>query len=143
LNLVISCNGAKESSKQKEYALIAIPTYEKHLKLFPDVENNRVTHAILLHFADRDEEARAAARKLGDLKDGKSLYNAACLQCSLKDYEAGLATFAKAIETGFRNIKHLKSFLEAEEDGIGTLKGTPEWDKVRMMVEKIEAEARK
>jgi len=59
----------------------------------------------------------------------------------LKDYEAGLTTLGKAIEAGFRYIRLLKEFLENEE-GIGTLKGAPEWDKARQMVEKIEAEAK-
>jgi len=139
-NLVLACNGAKEVSKQKEYAPVAIPKFEKHLKLFPDDENKRVWYAILLHFADRDEQARAAARKLGDLKDAGSLYNTSCLQCILKDYEAGLATFSKAIEAGYRNIRNLKPFLEDDDVGLGSLKGTPEWEKVREMVEKIEVE---
>ncbi len=142
-NLVLSCNSAKEALKQKEYALIAIPKYEKHLKLFPDDEGKRVLHAILLHFADRVEAAKAAARKLGDIKDGLSLYNTACLQCLLKDYEASLATFGKGIKAGFRNIQNLKSFLEDEDAGIGTLKGTPEWEEARQLVEKIAGESQK
>ncbi|HEY6170673.1 MAG TPA: TIR domain-containing protein [Candidatus Kapabacteria bacterium] len=138
-NLVVSCSDAKEASKQKEYALIALPKFEKHLKLFPDDEGKRVWHTVLLHFADREEEARAAARKLGDLKDGVSLFNVATLQRVLKDYEAGLVTLAKAIDVGYRNIQLLKAFLEDED--LGTLKGTPEWEKVRLMVERVEAEA--
>jgi len=140
-NLVLSCNYAKEASKQKEYALVAIPKFEKQLKLFPDDENKRVHHALLLHFADKDEEAKAAARKLGDLKDGLSLYNTAFLQNELQDYEAALITFARAIEAGYRDIQDLKSFLE-DDKGIGTLKGTPEWEKARLMMEKIEAETK-
>lgn len=134
-NLVLACNGAKEAAKQKEYAEMAIPKYEKHLKLFPDDESMRVDHAVLLHFADRDEDAKAAVRKLGDLKDGVSLFNIACLQCMLKDYEAGFAIFGKAIEAGYRDIRVLKLFLEDEDGGIGTLKGTPAWEAARLMVE--------
>jgi hypothetical protein len=37
----------------------------------------------------------------------------------------------------------LSSFLESLDNGIGTLKGTPEWEKAWLMVEKIEAEAKK
>jgi len=142
-NLVVVCNAAEEAVKQKEYALVALPKHEKYLKLFPEDENKRVNHALLLHWADRDEEAKVAARKLGDLKDGHSLYNTACLQYGLKDYEAGLATFIKAINAGLRDIRLLKSFLNEEDEALGTLKGTPEWDKARQMVEKIEAEAKK
>ena len=134
-NLVVACNGAKEQEKQKHWAEIAIPLYEKRLKLFPDEEDNRVKHAVLLHFAGRDDEARAAARKLEDLRDGTALYNTACLQCLLKDYSGGILTFRKAIEAGLRNMRNIKLFLDDEDDGIGTLKGTPEWEAVREMVE--------
>jgi adenylate cyclase len=147
-NLVVACNDAKEDAndrsfaeKRKHWAEIAIPLYEKRLKLFPDEESNRVIHAGLLHFAGRDDEARVAARKLENIRDGIAIYNIACLQCSLKDYAAGIQTFRKAIQAGFRAIQNIKGFLEEEDDGIGTLKGTPEWEVVRELVEKIEEEA--
>ncbi len=143
-NLVLACNGAKEDAndrsfveKQKHWAEIAIPVYEKRLKLFPDEENNRANHASLLHHAGRDDEARAAARKLDDLRDGTALYNTACLQCLLKDYSAGIQTFRKAIEAGFRNMRHVKLFLDEEDEGIGKLKGTPEYNIIRQMAEKL------
>ncbi len=140
-NLVIACSGAEEEEKRKHWAEIAIPLYEKRLKLFPDNENSRVGHAILLYDADRSDDARDAARKLDDLRDGFALYNTACLQCNLKDYSVGLQTFRKAIQAGFRWMPGIKSFLDdTEGEGIGTLKGTPEWDAVRELVEKIEAE---
>ena len=144
INLVLVANGATEEAKQKQWALAAIPKYEKHLKLFPDDENKRVNHALLLHFAGCDEDARAAARKLDDLRDGFSLYNTACLHCMLKDFASGLAAFRKAIEAGYRDMLDMKSFLE-EEEGIAALKGTPEWEAARELVEKIkkEAEAKK
>ncbi len=136
-NLVVDCNGAKEQEKQKHWAEIAIPLYEKRLKLFPDEENNRVIHSVLLYFAGRDDDARAAARKLEELRDGLGLFNTACLQCMLKDYSASIQTFRKAIQAGFRSMRNIKSFLDNEDDGIGTLKGTPEWDAVRELVEKL------
>lgn len=140
-NLVVSCNSVNEEIKQREYALMAIPKFVKHLKLFPNDENKRVNHAVLLHFAGRDEEAKEAARQLGDLKDGGSLYNVACLLCVLKEYQAGLATFRLAIMAGLRDIRDLKLFLEEEGEGIGSLKGTPEWEQARQLVEKIEQDA--
>ncbi|HET9137627.1 MAG TPA: TIR domain-containing protein [Candidatus Kapabacteria bacterium] len=140
-NLAIVCNDAKEDVKLKQWALVAIPKYEKHLKLFPDDERKRVSHAVLLHFAGRDEDARAAARKLDDLRDGGTLYNTACLHYMLKDYASGLQTFRKAIEAGYRNIRSMKSFLKDEDDGIGSLRGTPEWEAVRQMAEKLEQES--
>ncbi len=139
-NLVVACHGAKEEEKQKHWAEIAIPIYEKRLKLFPDEENNRVQHAVLLHFAGRYDEARTAARKLSDLRDGAALNNTACLQCMLKDYSASILTFRKALEAGYRNMRLIKLFLDEEDDGIGTLKDTPEWEAARELVEKIEKE---
>ena len=140
-NLVVACTSAKEEEKQKHWAEIAIPLYEKRLKLFPDEEKNRVNHALLLYFAGRDDEARAAVRKLEDLRDGTAVFNTACLQCMLKDYPAGILTFRKAIQAGYRNMRPIKSFLDDEIEGIGTLKGTPEWEAVRELVEKLEADA--
>ncbi len=136
-NLVLACNGAKEEEKQKHWSSIAIPIYEKRLKLFPNEESYRVAHAVLLHFAGRDDAARATARKLEELRDGKALYNTAWLQCMLKDYPSGIQTFRKSIQAGYRSMEHIKGFLDDEDDGIGTLKGTPEWEAVREMVEKI------
>ncbi len=139
-NLVVACNNAKDREKRKHWAEIAIPVSEKRLKLFPDEEYNRVCHASLLHYAGRDDEARAAARLLSDLRDGTALFNTACLQNNLKDYSAGVLTFRNAIEAGFRSMRNMKLFLEDEDDGIGALKGTPEWETVRELVEKIEKE---
>ncbi len=141
-NLVVACNNTKEEAndrsfaeKRKHWSEIAIPLYEKRLKLFPDEEFNRVNYADLLHWAGRDDEARAAARKLDDLRDGKALFNTACLQCMLKDYSAGILTFRKAIQAGYRNMRNIKSFVDSEDEGLGTLKGTPEWEAVREMVD--------
>ena len=140
-NLILSCNSAKDDAKQKHWSTIAIPLFEKRMKLFPDDENSRVCHALLLHLAGRDDEARTAARKLDNLRDGVSLVNTAGLHCMLKDYSAGDATFRKAIQAGFRNVRYLELFLDEEEEGIGTLKGTPAWEAARKLVETLEAEA--
>ena len=141
INLVIACDAAKEETKRKQWASVAIPKVEKHLKLFPDDETQRVNQALFLHFADRDEEAKATARKLSNLRDGNSLYIIASLLCKLKEYDTGLALFKKSIETGFRNIPHLKSFLDDEEGVIGKMYGTPEWEEMKRMVARIEVEA--
>ncbi len=140
-NLVISCNSAKDERRQVYWADIAIPRMEKHKKLFPEDENNLVHHAVSLHLAGRDEEAKSAARKLERLRDGLSLYNAACLLSSLNDFPSALSMFQKAMEAGFRNIRLLKSFLENKEDGIYSLKGTSEYETVRELVEKLQSEA--
>jgi TolB-like protein len=139
-NLVVSCNSANDEIKQHEYALAAIPKFVKHLKLFPNDENKQVNHAALLHFAGLDEESKEAARQLSGLKDGGSLYNAACLLCVLKEYQAGLATFRLAMIAGLRDIRALKLFLEDSGEGIGSLAGTPEWEEARQLVEELERE---
>ncbi len=139
-NLALSCNSAKEREKQAHWSSIAIPLYEKRLKLFPDEETTRISHASLLYYAGRDDDARAAARKLENLRDGLALFNTACLQRMVKDYGAAQQTFGRSIEAGFRNIRAIRSFLDAENERIGTLNGTPEWEAVRELVEKIEAE---
>ncbi len=139
-NLVAACYRSNEEEKRKHWAFIAIPLYEKRMKLLPDEENNRVYYASLLQHGGRDDDARAAARMLGDLRDGRALYNTACLQCMLKDYSVAILTFRKAILAGYRSIQNLRSFLDEEGEGIVSLKGTLEWEAVRELVEKIETE---
>ena len=69
-----------------------------------------------------------------------SLYNTACLFGRLGDRPEALRTFRKAIEAAYRNIRLLKEFLTDEKEGILALHGTPEYEEVKRMVEKIEAE---
>jgi adenylate cyclase len=136
INLVASCNATNEEAKRTYWAELAIPRYERHLKLHPDDEFASINRAFLLHFAGRDEDAREAARSLSNIRDGVSLFNIAILQGTLKDYESALRTSRKAIEAGFRDIQHLNAFLN-DEDDIGKLKGTPEHEEVMQMVEKL------
>jgi adenylate cyclase len=138
INLVINCNRANEAEKRIAWAEIAIPFYARHLKLFPEDENKRVSYAMLLHYAGRDVEAREAARRLENLTDGFPLYNAAWLQGMIGDHAAGLKTFRRSIEAGFRNMPLLNEFLINEDGGILTLQGTPEYEGVRQMVEALE-----
>ena len=139
-NLVRACHGAGENTKQQHWAEIAIPIYEKHLKLFPDDEFERANHAALLYYAGRNEETKAAAEKLGELRDAASLINTACLFSMLKEYELGLRTFIKSIHAGYRNLRLLKDFLEDDTEGVGSLRGTPEYEEAKRMVRKIEQE---
>ena len=83
------------------------------------------------------DDAHTAAMELTNLNDGNSLYNTACLFGKLGDPSEALRTFRKAIEAGFRDIRALKEFLTDEEGGVLALKGTPEWEEVREMVEKL------
>jgi TolB-like protein len=140
-NLVLACDAAGERGKCSHWALVALPYFERHLKLHPDDEGMSVNHALLLFWSGRTDEAYAAAMRLMTLKDGVSLYNIACLFGMLGDKPESLRTFHKAIEAGFRDVRVLKQFLIDEKEGVLALQGTPEWEEVKQMVEKIEAEA--
>jgi len=139
-NLVAICDYAGEREKCSHWATVALPYYERHLKLHPDDEGKRVQHAALLQMSGRIDEAHAAAMKLTHLKDGASLYNTAYLLGRLGDPSEALRTFRKAIETGFRDMRHLKEFLTDEREGVLALQGTPEYEEVREMVEELERE---
>jgi tetratricopeptide (TPR) repeat protein len=139
-NLVVACDNAGEPEKCAHWASVALPSYERYLKLHPDDEGMHVQHAALLQMSGRARDAHAAAMKLSDMKDGNSLYNTACLFGKLGDNAKALATFRKSIEAGFKNIRDLKGFLTDEKDGIASLAGTPEYEEVKQLVEKIEAE---
>ena len=132
-----NCDAAGEREKCGHWAAVALPYFERHLKLHPDDEGKRVQHAILLLWSGRTKEAYAAAMKLTNLKDGNSLYNTAFLFGKLGDPSEALRTFRKAIEAGFRSIRLLKEFLTDEKEGILTFQGTPEYEIVRQMVEKL------
>ena len=141
-NLVLACNRAMEENRQKRWSEVALPVFEKHLKLFPSSENHRVSQVMLLHYASRDDEAKEAALKLQDLRDGVSLFKTATLHSALGNHSLGLRTFRKSLDAGFRGMENIKYFLIDEDEGIGMLKGTPEYEEVKRMVEKIEAEAK-
>jgi hypothetical protein len=54
----------------------------------------------------------------------------------LNDYESAIGMFRKAIEAGFRDVRYLRDLLE-DHDGLATLFGTPEYEEVRLMVDKL------
>ena len=137
-HLVHRYSAAHDTPNRVRWAETALPMYARQLKLFPEDEMHRVNHAIMLHWAERDEEARKAARTLETLRDGVALYNAACLQCELREYADGIHTMRKAMAAGYRNMPLLRTFLHEADSGIGKLEGTPEWQGVREMVESVE-----
>jgi len=141
-NLVNDCDSTGEQEKCAHWAAVALPYFERHLKLHPEDEGKRVHHANLLQWSGRTEDAYAAAMKLTNLKDGMSLYNTACLFRRLGDLPEALRTFRKSIETGFRYTQLLKEFLTDEKEGVLALQGTPEYEEAKRMVEKIEAKGK-
>jgi TolB-like protein/Tfp pilus assembly protein PilF len=138
-NLVLSCDLASEREKCSHWASLALPQFERHLKLHPDDENILVQHAALLQMSGQTEAARAAAIRLTSLQDGASLFNAACLFGKLGDKPQALRTCFKAINEGYRNIKQLKVFL-TDDEGVASSIGTTEYEELRQMVEKIQRE---
>jgi adenylate cyclase len=140
-NLVSCCDRDGEQAKRVHWSSVALPYFERHLKLHPDDEAKRVQIALLLFWSGRIDDAHQAAMKLVDLKDGTSLYNTASLFSRLGDREEALRTFRKAMEAGFRGIRYLREFLEEDTEGILSLQGTPEYEEVKLMVDRIEAEA--
>jgi adenylate cyclase len=136
-NLVVACDGAGEREKCVRWARVALPHYERHLKLHPDDEGKRVNHAVLLLLSGQTEVAHASAMTLTNLKDGVSLYNTACLFGRLDDRPEALRTFRKSIEAGYRSIRHLKKFLTDKDEGVLALQGTSEYEIVWQMVEKL------
>jgi tetratricopeptide (TPR) repeat protein len=139
-NLAVVCDVAKQHEQCTKWALTALPVFERHLKLHPDDEGHRVWYAVLLLFSGRKEDAHQVALYLKNAKDGYSLFNTACLLADLGDKPEALATFRKAIETGFRGLVNMKGFLTDEDKGIAQLLGTSEYEEVKRMVEQIERE---
>ncbi len=135
--LVNQCDAAKETEKCSKWAHVALPHFERHLKLHLDDEAYHVLYANLLSWAGRWDDARLEAMNLKNARDGMSLYNTACLFERLGDKPEALATFRKAIEAGYRNTQALKAFLTDEDDGIAQLAGTPEYEEVKRMVESL------
>jgi adenylate cyclase len=138
-NLVLSCRKAGDQEKCERWAATALPLFERRIKLHPDAEGNHVSHALLMYYAGRRDAAIETARTLVDLKDGVSLYNIACLFGMLGQPEEALVAFRKAIEAGFTNVSAVKSFIDAEDDGIQSLKGTPEYEELQRKVDDLVA----
>ena len=134
---MISCDLADERVKCAHWAAVAVPIFERHLKLHPDDENTKVSHAVLLLLSDRTDDAHRAALQLKVLRDGVSLYNAAYLFERLGDKKEALITLRKAIEAGFKNVTNLREFLTENKEGVLDLAGTPEYEEVKRMVDSI------
>ncbi len=139
-NLAANCDSAGEQEKCVYWAEAALPQFERHIKLHPDDENMLVWHAGLLLMSGNTLAAHAAAIELKKVKDGSSLHTVACLFINLGDPAEALGTLLKAIEAGYKDTQLLKQFLAAEEGDPFSLAGTPEYEAVKRVVEKIEAE---
>jgi len=143
-NVIIACDDAGETGKCKEWSQTALPLIDRYLRLHPDDEDKRVWRAVLLSNIGNDKESLTAARELTDkhsarqIRDGRSLYNIACLFGMLGEKQEALGAFRRSIEAGFRYIQLLQAFLGSKKEGIASLAGTPEYEEVKRMVEELE-----
>lgn len=140
-NLPIACHAAKDMEKSKQWSLAALPHFKRHLLLHPDDEYSRMNYGILLFFGGQADEARREAMTLKFAKDAGTLFNAACLFGLISDKEEALATFRKAIQAGYIDVRKLKEFLTNDTEGVASLAGTLEYEEVKRTVEQIEVEA--
>jgi adenylate cyclase len=140
-NLVLSCDVAQQREKCIYWAQIALPQFERHLKLHPDAENILVQHAALLLMSGQVQPARAAAKHLTTLNDGAALFNAACLFGKLGDKREAVRTGLRATKAGYKNIRQLKDLLTDEDEGAGSLIGTPEYEALARAIDEIERDA--
>lgn len=138
-NLARACWLAEQKQKQLQWAEYSIPIFERRQRLFPDEEWIKVEYALLLYYAGRYEQAKSVAASLDVITDGRLLYNAAWVHLLLNDHASSVASFRKAIDAGFRDIQHLKSFLV----DLAAIKDTPQWEAAREMVEQIELDIEK
>ena len=137
-NLVVACAAAGQAEKKAYHATRALPYFERHVKLHPDDESMRVSLAYLLHDAGRDDEAREAAAKLTNIKDGTSLFNVACLSVELVDIDTAFKTFRRSIEAGYKNLNSLKTWFE--EDGLAPYRNTAEYAEVQALYAKLQSD---
>lgn len=121
-NLVRECKSAGELESKKQWSLAAIPLLERYVRIFPQDEIWRAPFATTLHRVGRTEAAMQAAKELGELRIGVSVFNAACMHVLLENYSLGLVRFYRSIDAGNLNVHNMWAFLESETDGVAALK---------------------
>jgi Flp pilus assembly protein TadD len=131
-NMVMVCDLAKHKQKAHNWAVKALPYFEKHLQYHPHDQMARVHYPALLHLSGRDEDALQYMRGFGDIHDGTLLYNVAYLQARLNDHVEAVETLKRAIDAGFSHIEVLHRWL-AEHPGI------PEYEELVKSVEEKNA----
>jgi len=97
------------------------------------------SHATILHYVGRDDDAREAAAQLENSRDGTALYTIAFLQCMTNDRERGFKTFRKALDAGFKEIHSIRGFLN-DENILAEFAGRPEYEELCRIADKIEGE---
>ena len=111
-NLLISLNEKGDSTGLKMKAELAIPIFERHIKMEPYDSTAAVQYAFVLLWAGRMEEAASKANRLLSRDDlsGASLFNLGCLFDWLGNPHRFLSLFRKAIDNGYQIIKETQMY---------------------------------
>jgi adenylate cyclase len=124
-NLLIPCDRTHDLGRILKWSRIALPLYERHLRLAPDDESTRVRYANLLEFAGEHERALETIKPLAQKQDldSSSLYNIACLYARIGDSVQALNCLRRAIGAGFREVEAIR-----RDSDIDPLRGMPEFE---------------
>lgn len=117
-------------------AEVALPLFERHVRLNPDDYPKRVFLATIFQFANRTEAAIKAADELSAVEalDGVGLFNLACLYLTVGQPERVMEHLHRAVAKGYRNIDAFRRSYEL-------LRSVPEYEPFIIELEKkIESE---
>lgn len=108
-SLVIECDRAHDTVRTRTWAERALPYYERHLRLVPDDDDKRVWYANMLRYAGKPDYALEAIEPLRNKQniDPGSIYNIACLYCSLGKPHRAVDSLQLAVEGGYADIETL------------------------------------
>jgi hypothetical protein len=100
----------------------------------------KMNYAFLLEFAGRTEESLRIIDELisAPNADVVTIFKGAGIFAEHGEHKKALAIILIAVKKGFTNLDALKSLLN--DDEIAPFKDTPEYEELRQIVEKLEAE---
>jgi adenylate cyclase len=110
-NLVATAGDAGDTAREKHWARLALPHYERRLRLLPDDENIRITFANFLQQADEPERAKEALSFFRDRKDldARSFYNIACTYARIAEPASAINALRAAVQGGFMYVEGFRS----------------------------------
>jgi adenylate cyclase len=110
-NLVIAADRAQDTDRVEKWSRLALPLYERRLRLVPDDENARVSYASLLGFAGEPERGIEALTPLLEKQnlDGASHYNIACIYARMNDTVHAMEVLWRSVTAGFINVELIRT----------------------------------